>query len=77
MFGDLVKGLFDSESAISETIKNTLTNLSKELQCKHTDLFVMIKPTNEQMDFKFWVYKTVQGRPELVREISLKEILDS
>jgi hypothetical protein len=35
----------------------------------------MIKPTNEEMDFKCWVYRIVEGKPKIEREITLKEIL--
>jgi hypothetical protein len=35
----------------------------------------MIKPTNEEMDFKCWIYKIIDGNPKIIREIPLKEIL--
>lgn len=77
MFGDLLKGVFDSEKAITETITTTLQNLSEELGCQYNELFVMIKPVNEAMEHKFWVYRVNNGKPEIVREIPIKEILDS
>jgi hypothetical protein len=41
----------------------------------------MIKPTKnefeeESTNFKNWVYQLVDGKPKLVREVSLKEILE-
>jgi hypothetical protein len=41
----------------------------------------MIKPTNDEFDddntnFKNWVYQMVDGKPKLIREISLAEILN-
>jgi hypothetical protein len=37
----------------------------------------MIKPTNENFDMKFYIYKMDNGTPKPVREITLKEILSS
>ena len=70
----LFDGLFDKEQMVKDTITNCLENLKEELNCKHDELFIMIKPTNLELDFKCWVYK-VDGSPKLLREISLKEIL--
>jgi hypothetical protein len=77
---DIFGGLFDKEGMVSTTIENTLENISEELGCKKTDLFIMIKPTKDVFDedntnFKNWVYQIIDGKPKLVREISLKEIL--
>jgi len=78
---DIFGGLFDKEGMVSSTIENCLENLSEELECKKTDLFIMIKPTKEEfgedsLNFKNWVYQMVDGKPKLVREITLKEILE-
>jgi hypothetical protein len=70
----LLDGLFDKEGMVKTTIESCLENVAEELNCKATELFVMIKPTNEDFEFKCWIYK-VEGSPKLVREISLKEIL--
>ena len=79
----LLDGLFDKESMVSNTIETCLENLAEELNCKPTELFIMIKPTtdefsdeNGQKNFKNWVYQIVEGKPKIIREISLTEILE-
>jgi len=71
----LLSGLFDKEGIVKATIESCLENVAEELGCKATELFIMIKPTNEEFHFKCWVYKTIDGNPKLVRQITLKEIL--
>lgn len=73
----LLGGLFDKEKMVSETIKSSLEEVALELKCTHEELFIMIKPTNENMEFKCWVYKINDGDPKFVREITLKEILEN
>jgi hypothetical protein len=78
---DIFGGLFDKEGMVSNTIENCLENLSEELGCNKTDLFIMIKPTKnefeeESTNFKNWVYQLVDGKPKLIREVGLKEILE-
>ena len=75
MFGQLLGGLVDKEQITHDTIQDTLENVAEELGCKATELFIMIKATNEEFHFKCWVYKTIDGSPKLVRQITLKEIL--
>ncbi len=72
----MLSGLFNTEKIVSDTIKNSLEEIAIELQCDYKEFFVMIKPTNEQYEMKFYVYK-INGAnsPKFVREISLKEIL--
>ena len=70
----LLDGLFDKEAMVKTTIESCLEDVAMELACKATDLFIMIKPLNEDFDFKCWVYK-IDSTPKLVRQISLKEIL--
>jgi len=78
MFGNLMKGLVDTEKITHDTIQNALENVAEELGCKHTDFFIMIKPVNETYTMKFWIYKLEEGKaPKLVREITLKEILNT
>ena len=79
----LFDGLFDKEQMVSNTIENCLENVANELQCSKTEVFIMIKPTTddfsddgESKNFKNWVYQIVDGKPKLIREISLSEILD-
>jgi hypothetical protein len=78
---DIFGNLFDKEGMVSGTIENCLENLSEELGCKKSELFIMIKPTKDEFDdentnFKNWVYQMIDGKPKLVREISLTEILN-
>lgn len=77
MFGDLLKGLIDSEKLITDKIQDTLMNLSEELGVTHKDLFVMIKPVDAECNFKLWVYRIEGGKPTVVREILLTEILET
>jgi len=74
MLGNLLGNLFDKEEIVRATIQKTLINVSEELKCNEKELFIMIKPFNEDFDFKCYIYKIEQS-PKLVREISLKEIL--
>lgn len=74
MLGNMLKGFIDTEGIVRDTIQQTLENVAQELQCSHNELFIMIKPINEEFDMKFYVYKIEQG-PKLIREITLKEIL--
>lgn len=72
----MLSGLFNTEKIVSDTIKSSLEEIAIELKCNYKDFFVMIKPTNEQYEMKFYVYKIVDNNPPtFVREISLKEIL--
>ena len=79
----LLDGLFNKEAMVSGTIENCLENLAEELQCKPTELFIMIKPCADEFsdeedskNFKNWVYQIQEGKPKLVREITLTEILE-
>lgn len=73
MFGQL----FDLEGRTRETIKNTLEDVAEELGCNHSEFFIMIKPIDEKFEMKFYIYRLVNGKPALVREIELKEILQT
>lgn len=80
---DIFANLFDKEGMVSGTIENCLENLAEELGCKKTELFIMIKPTCDEFtdekdskNFKNWVYQIIDGKPKLIREISLAEILN-
>ena len=74
MLGNMLGGLFDTEKIVRDTIQTALENVAEELNCSYNELFIMIKPINEEFDMKFYVYKIEQS-PKLVREITLKEIL--
>jgi hypothetical protein len=72
----MLGALFNTEKIVSDTIKNSLEEIAIELKCEFKDFFVMIKPINSNYEMKFYVYKTVDGKPpQFVREISIKEIL--
>ena len=75
MLQDLLGGLFDKEQMTHDTIQECLENLSQEMGCTHEDFFVMIKPTDNEFNMKFYVYKLENKAPKMVREITLKEIL--
>jgi hypothetical protein len=79
----LLDGFFNKEAIVSDTIENCLENLSEELGCKPTEVFIMIKPVSDEFsddgetkNFKNWVYQIVDGKPKLIREITLAEILE-
>ena len=72
----MLGNLFDKEAIVSGTIQSTLENVAEELKCSHNDLFIMIKPYDEDFNFKCYIYSIVKGaNPKLVREIPLSEIL--
>jgi|688.fasta_scaffold12328_19 hypothetical protein len=79
----LLDEIFNTKARVSTTIENCLEKLSDELGCKPTELFIMIMPNKNEfsdatdaMNFQNWVYRMENGKPKLVREISLEEILD-
>tara|TARA_R110001592_G_scaffold53126_4_gene163036 strand:+ start:3972 stop:4217 length:246 start_codon:yes stop_codon:yes gene_type:complete len=76
MLENLMNGLVDTEKITYDTIQTSLQEISIELKTDPKNFFVMIKPTDEDYNFKFYVYK-INGNsaPVFVREISLKEIL--
>lgn len=76
MFADLMGGLVDKEQITYDTIQTTLEDVAEELGCNYKDFFIMIKPTNDDFDMKFFIYKLENGVPKMVREITLKEILN-
>jgi hypothetical protein len=75
MLANMLGGFVDKEQITYDTIQSTLENVAEELGCSFKDFFIMIKPTNENFDMKFYIYKLENGTPKLVREITLKEIL--
>jgi hypothetical protein len=76
MFSNLMGGLVNKEQITHDTIQGTLEDIAEELNCSHTDFFVMIKPMDEDFNMKFYIYQIPEnGTPKFIREISLKEIL--
>jgi hypothetical protein len=74
MLGELLGGLVDKEKATRQTISNSFEDFSEELSCEHKDMFITIKPINNKFDFVIHLYKLVDGKPQVVREVPLKEI---
>ena len=74
MLGDLLGGLVDKEKATRETITNSFQDFAEELEVPHNELFITIKPINEKVGFVVHVYKIVDGKPTVIREVPLKEI---
>jgi len=69
-------GLVDKEEIVRETLQSTLQNVAKELGCDHKGLWIMIKPCDEEYDFKCYIYQVPEGKPpQFIREITLKEVL--
>jgi len=75
MFANILGGLVDTEKITHDTIQKTLRKVSQELQCSHSELFIMIKPVNETFTMRFYIYKIENGAPKLIREIPLSEVL--
>ena len=71
----MLSALFNTEKITHDTIQSTLESVAEELGCSHKEFFLMIKPTNEEFDMKFYIYKLGENVPQFIREISLKEIL--
>jgi len=74
MLGELLGGLVDKEKATRETITNSFEDFSEELQVPHNEMFITIKPINEKFGFVIHLYKIVDGKPTVIREVPLKEI---
>jgi|TARA_R110002153_G_scaffold96538_1_gene231011 hypothetical protein len=76
MLENLMSGLVDTEKMTYDTIQTTLEELAIELKCEFSDFWVMIKPTSNEFDMKFYVYQNNEsGAPRFAKEISLKKIL--
>lgn len=78
MFASIVGGLISpeqKEEQIRGVIEDALLNVSEELKCSHKEFFVMIKPHNDDCEFKCYIYKTEGNTPKLVRELTLMEIV--
>ncbi len=79
MFGSLGKmigGIMDVKGQVSSVIQKFLKKVASENKLKFDELFVMIKPKDENFALRFFVYKITQGSsPTLLREVTLDEIL--
>jgi hypothetical protein len=74
MLGELLGGLVDKEKATRETITNSFEDFAEELEVSHNELFITIKPKDEKFGFVIHLYKIVDGKPTVIREVPLKEI---
>jgi len=76
MLENLLGGLVDKEKITYDTIQSTLEDVAEELNCSFKDFFIMIKPTNDDYDMRFDIFKYDENkRPQHIREITLKQIL--
>lgn len=76
MFANMLGGLLDKEQIIYDTIQSSLENVSEELGCTEKDFFIMIRPADNEYNFKLFICKYDEnGNPRKVREMQLKEIL--
>jgi hypothetical protein len=75
MFEKLLGGLVDKEAMAYNSIQEALVELAEELDCKYTDLFIMIKPFDKEMNFKGYLYQLKDGKNKVIRELTIKEII--
>jgi hypothetical protein len=80
----MLGGLFNKEEMVNETLRNTIEDVSDELNCDAKQISIMIDASQPQKDekgneieysFTCWVYQNVEGKKKRIREITLKEIL--
>lgn len=78
MLGEIFGGLVDKEKIIKEYIEGTVEDTAEELKCNPDQLFIMIKPTGTNFNFKVFLYDCSQGgAPKMVREMELKEFVSN
>lgn len=85
ILGSIFGGLIDKEKAVQEIIQNALQDALEEVNEKreepgaytHENVFIMIMPSDEKMNFKLYLYLNANGKRTPIRELSLKEILGS
>lgn len=66
----------DPEKQTYETVQDCLKDVAEELQKDHKGFFIVIRPTDEQYNHKYYICKyDEKGNIAPVREITLKEIL--
>lgn len=76
MFGDLMKGLMGGADAIvKEKISTAMADVSKELDKKFNEFFIVLKPINDEFEFRCDIYHYVDGKPVHAREITIAEIV--
>ena len=78
MFGDLLGGLIDKEQITRDTIQGALERISEETGKSYKDFFIMIRPKDEEFNHKYFICGyDEKGNPSMIREITLKEILQT
>ena len=72
--GNILGGLIDKEKAITVSIQNVIEDVAEELSCMPKDIFIMIKPTGNDFDFKVFLYKiNEKTAPVCVRIMQMSE----
>ena len=76
MIGELLGGLVDKQKIIKEYLENAIEDTAEEMNISPDELFIMIKPIKKDTnEFKVYLYKA-KG-PEYIREMALKEFIDT
>lgn len=75
MLEGLLSGMVDKVQITKDYISDSLADTAAELKCDRKDLFYMIQPGTGEDDFKIFVYKTENGTPKRLREITVEEIV--
>ena len=78
MLAGMLGGMFNKEQATKETIQDALEKFSKEAGLKFTDVFITIRPIDQEFNHRYYLCTyDEKGNPKMLRELTLKEILDS
>lgn len=75
MFGGLLDGMVDKVQITKDYISDSITDVVAELNCDRAEVFYMIQPGKGEDEFKIFIYKTENGTPKRIREISVEEIV--
>lgn len=71
----LLDSLIDKEKATHDTIQSYLEEVAQELNIEFNQFFVMIKAKDNKYEPSFFIYSTKSGKPEFVKEVTIKDIL--
>ena len=84
LLDSVLGSVVDIPQQAKDKIQSALDKFAEELKCSHKDLFIMIKPSDEEFNFKCYLYCRVNGKMEIVknengkdREVSIEEILNA
>lgn len=75
MLEGLLSGMVDKVQILKDYISDSITDTVAELKCSRTDIFYMIQPGTEEDEFKIFIYKTENGTPKRIRELTPEEIV--